>query len=94
MLTVVPCRFSCTVITDGELRAILKANYVSEDLTEVLVSGVFRPYEVKADALERTVQSTQFTEKDVPIARMGEAQTRISAVRAATLALPRRRIDE
>jgi len=81
-------------ITDGELRAILKANYVSEDLTEDLVSGVFRPYEVKANALERTVQSTQFTERDVPIARMGEAQTRISAVRAATLALPRRRIDE
>lgn len=81
-------------ITDGELRSILKANYVSENLTEDLVSGVFRPYEVKADALERTVQSTQFTERDVPIARMGEAQTRISAVRAATLALPRQRIDE
>jgi hypothetical protein len=81
-------------ITDGELRAILKANYISENLTEDLVSGVFHPYEVKANALERTVQSTQFTERDVPIARMGEAQTRISAVRAATLALPRQRIDE
>ena len=81
-------------ITDGELRSILKANYVSENLTEDLVSGVFQPYEVKSNALERTVQSTQFTERDVPIARMGEAQTRISAVRAATLALPRQRIDE
>lgn len=81
-------------ITDGELRAILKANYVSENLTEDLVSGVFQPYEVKSNALERTVQSTEFTERDVPIARMGEAQTRISAVRAATLALPRQRIDE
>ena len=76
-------------ITDGELRQILQANFISEPLAADLVDGRFRPYDIGTDMLDRAVEMTRFTDREVPLSRMGEAAMRLQSMKAATMNLPR-----
>ena len=76
-------------ITDGELRQILQANFISEGLAADLVDGRFRPYDIGTDMLDRAVEMTRFTDREVPLSRMGEAAMRLQSMKAATMNLPR-----
>tara|TARA_E500000178_G_scaffold356272_1_gene432894 strand:- start:3576 stop:11849 length:8274 start_codon:yes stop_codon:yes gene_type:complete len=81
-------------ITDGELRQILQANYVSENLSADLVDGIFRPYDIKEGALDKQLETLRFTDRDVPLGQMGEAAVRVQIMRAATRALQREKLEK
>ena len=70
--------------SDRQIRQGMSFGAVSRDLTESLLEGEFRNYDVPTTALESAVERFQFTNREVPFGEPGELEERIRILMEAT----------